>query len=153
MPELAPRASTVAEILMSAAEEVLETMFFTGIIEPAAPPEADGLAALVPFRGAPSGLCGVWLERTAAREMAASFLGLDPEEELGPAQVEQVVCEFANMICGSVVSRLESSATIELDSPRLVPDERFRSEAEGPQCWFQTENGVLGLVLRLEEAA
>lgn len=90
----------------------------------------------------------------AAREMTASFLGVE-EAGLEPGEVGQVMREFTNMICGSVVSRLESHARIEIESPKLVADEAFRRQAaEGAaECWFEIENGALGLALRLEECS
>ncbi len=154
MREPAFGVSKIGEILSLAAGEVLETMFFTGLIGPAAPAEAPGTTALVDFRGTPSGVCGVWMGEKAAREMTASFLGVE-EAGLEPSEVRQVMCEFANMICGSVVSRLESAAQIDIESPRLVADEAFRRQAaeDAIECWFEMENGALGLVLRLEECS
>ena len=150
MLETALRVDEIGQILTAATEEVLETMFFTGLIGPAEPSGEPGLAALVAFRGAPSGVCGVRMSEAAARDVAANFVGAEVEE-LEPAQIEQVVCEFANMICGSVVSRLESAVQIELDPPRLVAAGDFNQppDANGAEIWFELEKGTLGLMLSL----
>lgn len=150
MPDAIVGEEQISRILASAAEEVLETMFFTGVMGPAETGTGEGLAALVRFRGAPSGVCGVWLDPAQAQELAGSFLG-EETGELTPAKTEQVICEFANMICGSVVSRLEAEERIELDSPRLVSDEEFRGQTAdgGVAAWFEMESGTLGLMLKM----
>jgi len=148
VPDAIAERERISRILASAVEEVLEAMFFTGVMGPAEAAGEDGLAALVTFRGAPSGICGVWVSRTQAREMAASFLGVEAEQ-LSHCEVDQVVCEFANMICGSVASRLETEERIDLDSPRMVSGEEFlRQAGDGGRAeWFEMEHGTLGLVL------
>lgn len=148
MPDVIAERERISRMLASAVEEVLEAMFFTGVMGPAEAAGEDGLAVLVTFRGSPSGICGVWLNQAQAREMAASFLGVEAEQ-LSPAEIDQVICEFANMICGSVVSRLESEERIDLDSPRRVSSEEFlRQAGDGSVTeWFEMEHGTLGLVL------
>jgi len=90
--------------LRDSVQEVLEKMFF---VEPVEEPPGEA--------GSPDGIMAVQL----ARQIAADFLGEDASG-LSPAKVEEVVCELANMICGSVLSRVESSATFRLASPRIL---------------------------------
>jgi hypothetical protein len=52
--------------------------------------------------------------------MAAAFLGLD-EAAPSEAQIQEVVCELANMVCGSALSRLEENTRFDLSSPELRP--------------------------------
>lgn len=103
--------------------EVLEQMFFVQVLEKTAPaaPEADtDLICGVDFAGNPSGRLALRISLGASRSMAADFLGED-EGALSHLQAGQVVCELANIICGSVLSRIESGTTFQLDSPRLLP--------------------------------
>ena len=53
--------------------------------------------------------------------IAADFLGEDAES-LTPQQSTDVTLELANMICGAVLSRIESSATFRLGAPHIVAD-------------------------------
>jgi CheY-specific phosphatase CheX len=104
--------------LAAASAEVLETMFFAEVLG-AAPPPAAGIAARVVFRGSPPGAFSMAIDSAAARALAAGFLALD-ESELSEPRVGEVVCELANMICGSVLSRLEPDAAFELLHPELI---------------------------------
>ncbi len=137
------------ELLAAAAAEVLETMFFTTV---GGEPEAgqapvEWISAALEFHGEPGGRFRVGASRPAARALAASFLGLD-ESEVSGGQVGEVICELANMICGSVVSRLESGAPIQLLHPELV-------EGPPPETAgiLPLEEGLLAVWLELEPAA
>jgi CheY-specific phosphatase CheX len=114
-------ASEALEVLRGAAEQVLETMFFAAVSPEA--PEAAGeprVAARLSFRGEPSGTFAVSLSEAAARAIAANFVGAEKEDDLEPARVAEVVAELANMICGSVLSRLESESEFDLGPPEPV---------------------------------
>ena len=104
--------------------EVLEQMFFVHGLEGAAPatPEADSdLICGVDFAGEPSGSLTLRLSLGAARSIAADFLGEDAAT-LSAFQVGHVVLELSNIICGSVLSRIESDTTFRLESPRLLSE-------------------------------
>jgi CheY-specific phosphatase CheX len=114
--------------LRDSVQEVLEKMFFVEPVEepPGEAGSRDGeMAVQVAFEGLPSGALTLRVANAAASQIAADFLGEDAAG-LSSAKVAEVVCELANMICGSVLSRVESSATFRLASPRLLPAE------EGP---------------------
>src|SRR5271165_5274170 len=109
------------QLLAGAVDDVLETMFFSAPFGPAEPETGtEVLAARVAFHGRPSGALGVRLSAASARILAAGFLGED-EETLADAQPGEVVCELANMLCGSLVSKIESEESFDLASPELVP--------------------------------
>jgi CheY-specific phosphatase CheX len=136
--------------LAESVQEVLEKMFFVdslGRAEAGAQP--SGIAAELMFDGDPPGSFRLELDVPAARSAAADFLGEDAEE-LSTEQLNEVVCELANMICGSVLSRIESKATIRLSKPMIV------SAAEQPQgpagASFQAAlgSGLLRAEIRME---
>jgi CheY-specific phosphatase CheX len=139
--------------LAESVREVLEKMFFADLVEP----EQEGdpprdIHAEVIFDGNPPGSFDLALDLDAARSAAADFLGEDPED-LTTAQMHEVVCELANMICGSVLSRVESSATFRLEKPRIVSsDEAPRPPTE---AGFQAAlgAGTLRAEIRMERAA
>jgi CheY-specific phosphatase CheX len=109
--------------LANCTETVLEQMFFVHALQAAATAvtAADSdLICGVEFDGDPSGRLALRLDRGAARSIAADFLG-EEEDRLSDSRIHQVVCELANIICGSVLSRIESGTTFRLDSPRLLP--------------------------------
>ncbi len=121
------------EELTASVQEVLEKMFF--VSPPEAPgarfgPEDENLAAQVPFEGDSQGELVLKLSYPAARSIAADFLAVEPQE-LQEEQVSAVVCELANMICGSVLSRVECAATFHLASPRIVPASHATAKTEG----------------------
>ncbi len=109
-----------AEILNNAATQVLETMFFTSIMgERDTPPDGPVLSAMVSFHGAPSGRFALQLSADAARAIAANFLGSEDDSELTEQQIGDVACELANMICGAVLSQIESNSTFDIGHPEL----------------------------------
>ena len=102
--------------------EVLERMFF--ICDDGAPVfEGDNdepeIAAWLTFEGSPPGWLELRIGKKAARSIAADFLG-EEEESLTDRQAEDMACELANMICGSVLSRTQSDA-FRLSSPAILP--------------------------------
>jgi len=102
--------------------QVLERMFFLrahGETESPAFLAHSGVVCEVNFDGSPSGRLAIWVSLQAAWFIAANFLGKD-SGELAELEVSQVVCELANMICGAVLSRIESGTTFSLGSPRLL---------------------------------
>lgn len=111
------------EMLAAAASEVLETMFFTSIYGPALPGEAAGgprVAARLDFVGTPSGALTLSIAQPAAGALAANFLGAEENEPLQDTQLASVVCELANMICGSLLSRVKTEEHFRLSSPEPV---------------------------------
>jgi hypothetical protein len=144
------------QLLSGAVDAVLETMFFAVSMGPAEPETGpEVLEARLAFRGNPSGTLGVRLSAASARLFAAGFLGED-EETLTDSQPGQVVCELANMLCGSLVSKLEDEESFALASPELVP--AASETAAGSQALptarqsFELENGIITVTLRLEVA-
>jgi CheY-specific phosphatase CheX len=129
MPE--PIAAAALErALGEAVTEIMEKMFFIRILEDVPAAESvveDGveyapdpsIGACVNFHGEPSGRLSLDLKSAAARSIAADFLGEEPPA-LEQRQVEEVFCELANMICGALLSRVESRIPFRLDSPEVA---------------------------------
>uniref|UniRef100_Q01VJ3 CheC, inhibitor of MCP methylation n=1 Tax=Solibacter usitatus (strain Ellin6076) TaxID=234267 RepID=Q01VJ3_SOLUE len=135
--------------------EVLEKMFFieaiTDLPADAASPE-PALAVALEFDGDPPGVFRISLARAAAAQIAADFLGEDAASLTDP-QVEEVVKELANMICGAVLSRIESSVTFRLSAPDLVASGTLEQPA-GPlprnTCTVETGSGLLTAGIDME---
>lgn len=106
--------------LQESTQEVLEKMFFIHCLgEPLESESEPEFVAHLTFEGDPSGALTLSVRASAARSVAADFLAAE-EPDLSEQEIGEVVCELANMICGSVLSRVESSATFRLASPQIV---------------------------------
>ena len=143
--------------LTAAAEEVLETMFFASIEESSADGAThastdrigtDRIGAAVSFHGTCEGHLAVSLDRDAAQCLAASFFGDGEDGDCGDTgECASVMAELANMVCGSMLSRLEKKAIFCLETPEALP---VGAEAGG---WIEKdlvlENGLLRLAFSL----
>ena len=112
----------LCRVLRESLADVLEKMFFIRILDDqpsAADPLAEQIASRLSFHGNPSGSLTLQLQRRVARSIAGDFLAAE-EQELSDLQVGEVICELTNMICGAVLSRVESTVTFRLASPQLV---------------------------------
>ena len=134
--------------LPDAVNEVLERMFFVqamGESPRQLPDGPDGqTAASVRFDGDPSGSLTLWLTAEAALPIAADFLGSDPEEITDQRSAE-VICELANMICGSLLSRIEAGTTFRLAAPRILLDWTPAEFAGATFYAVELENGILAV--------
>jgi len=122
----------------------METMFFSFVLGDGLAPPEPSMSARLDFHGEPSGSFGVAVAIDSSRQIAAGFLAQEADE-ISQNQIEDVVCELANMICGSVLSRLESDRAFELGHPELAPFPL------APERWysFELDNGILGVWLTL----
>jgi CheY-specific phosphatase CheX len=143
MFEPALRASTV---------EVLEKMFF--ICEAAEPVSGGDTAApqivvRLIFEGSPAGWLALRIGKAAARSIAADFLG-EEEETLTDGQAEEMVCELANMICGSVLSRTAPEAMFRLSSPRVMPPAAWVDPQDAAVYRVALAHGALAIFMKGE---
>lgn len=155
----------VQAAMATAVEDVLETMCFLGVCasgQGIAPPDAGGstppdgaadartLTAELRFEGNSAGAFRLSLPLSLAQTAGAGFLGLD-EAAASDAQAAEVVCELANMICGSVLGRLEHSTIFRLSHPELIPTLPGPGhDALSNTRWFDTGEGVLSVSLSMQ---
>jgi CheY-specific phosphatase CheX len=143
--------------LAQSVSEVLEKMFFLEALADGQEPtseQAQDLSIRLVFDGDPPGVFRLRLARTAAASIAADFLGEDLDD-LSQAQSQDVVRELANMICGAVLSRLESRGSFRLAPPELVADEHWLQgrHSEETSYTVETGNGTLTAAIQMEERA
>jgi hypothetical protein len=145
---------TMDEVLREAVHEVMEKMFFLDVGDDGEehPADAPAAAAEVRFRGEHNGEFRLEIDIVAARPAAADFLGVDVSE-LTADQVDEVVLELSNMVCGAVLSRVESGSLFRLDKPRMVEaGGALPSEGEHSSFEAQAGGGRLGVKLRMEHS-
>jgi hypothetical protein len=144
--------TTIRTALSCAVAEVLERMFFLeGLGEAPEPPaEAETVTVQVTFDGDPPGRFRMRLARPAASAIAADFLGEDTES-LTAQQSTEVTLELANMICGAVLSRIESSATFRLGAPQIAADDTGNhGPAEDTRYTVETGSGTLTVAIQMK---
>jgi CheY-specific phosphatase CheX len=144
------------QALSAATREVLETMFFMDVLsETAEPPQGSPgtIEAHLRFAGERPGEFRISVTAEAARSIATNFLGLDDESAIQDSQVGEVAAELANMICGSVLSRVSCDRAFDLSHPEVGPpadDARIWPDAASRT--FDLGNGWLTTILRFEQA-
>lgn len=148
--------SSIRRALRDSVIEILEKMFFAAALDESAVPEpdpsatADEIAVRLTFRGEPPGSLTLRLTRVAARQIAADFLGID-EVGVSDLQTAEVVRELANMICGSVLSRVESATAFHLSEPRMVESwEETAGSLSNTRYAVELSNGRLSLNVATE---
>ena len=110
----------LTELLGQAAEEVLENMFFSGVLsELAEEPGGDRLCATVRFEGSSHGELRLSTSASSAALLAAGFLGTEDENVPG-AQAREVAGELANVLCGVVLGRLNPQGNFVISPPEVA---------------------------------
>jgi len=155
--------------LLTSATEVLESMYFTSVVglQKVAPDdhnviEGGGPLATLEFKGEMSGTFTLSMAPETARMLAANFFGED-ELDVTDVSINEMVGEMANMICGSVLSRLETESHFKLTHPvvEIAGTEEEATANDGPgssevpsdgliRQRLETESGVLALCLRAQ---
>jgi hypothetical protein len=140
---------SIRDALHDAVFEVLEKMFFIYATEEDAGDSGAQEPALVvelSFDGDPPGVFRLLLPRVAAAGFAADFLG-EEADSLTAREIGEVAKELANMICGAMLSRIESRASFRLSTPSLVAGEPAEDagspEVPGTVCTVDTGRGLL----------
>ncbi len=142
--------TTIRAALAGAVADVLESMFFreapAETTEAAA--EAETVTAHLKFDGDPPGCFQLRLAQAAADAIAADFLGEDAEA-ITARQSMEVTLELCNMICGAVLSRIESSAAFRLGAPRVLKDE-IDGTGESTRYTVETGSGPMTVSIQME---
>ncbi len=151
----------VHQLLSESAAATLETMFFAApdqvSMDPRRP-SGELLAVRLTFQGAPPGRFGLVASEPVARTLAANFIGCEDAGSLLPTQVAGVIGELANMMCGAVLSELESDANFDLEAPETIhvgagePGPDFAAGSPST-CRFEFPEGALVFFFSFEDRA
>ncbi len=146
------RASTAC---VETVPDVLETMFFESLAE--APelsvlPPAEPLdTSRVDFDGSVNGYLVLAAPSGLSASLAGAFLALD-DQGASAYNIEFVLGELANILCGSALGHLQPDGTFRLSTP-ITHLERILAEPSRPGFqWvrFPLDSGPLFVGLRLE---
>jgi len=149
------QASDLSELVVTCCSDVLDAMYFSSVLEATHLPIAneEDVAAMIPlsatdqmyslaFHGTVSGQFGIHLGRETATRLAGNFLG-ESEGTLSEREVGEVVGELSNMLCGSIVSRIEGKSTFALSHPEAVLSMPALSDKDSAVHTFHTDDGVI----------
>lgn len=142
---------------LAAVPDVLETMFFELLAEApevgSLPPAEPLDTARVDFEGTARGYLVVAAPSGLSASLAGAFLAVD-DQGAPASNIEFVLGELANMLCGSVLGRFQPDGTFRLSTPVTHRERRLAEPSEPSFHWirFPLDNGPLFVGLRLEAA-
>ncbi len=105
--------------LTESVSEVVESMCFVSSEDGTLPSELEDplwVSRRLSFRGPQQGCFGLRAPISTARMLASNLLGQE-EEQLSDAQAAEALGEIANMICGTLLCRINSQQAFELSPP------------------------------------
>ena len=142
------------QAISRATADVLEKMFFTGFADEsdASEDRSPRITVRLAFDGERRGSLALAISKNSARTLAADFLGTDTEDGPDECQVNEVVRELANMICGDALSALERGA-LRLSVPEIVPTADFVLPQVSSCRSFDLGDGTLTVGLVFEGGA
>ena len=128
---------SLKDVLLDGAREVFETMVFMALAQ-ADPEDADlsnvTLLGSITFKGDMEGCLGVCCDEACARTIAANMLGMNGDE-VSEEDVSDAMGEIANMVMGSVKSRIQDDVgAIEVSIPSVVQGRELKkTHGEGTE--------------------
>lgn len=143
------------QILDRVTEDALETMFFSGILGPASSTFGDdAVTAMVEFAGSDRGVLRLSADMATATTHTANFLGLS-EGEAPFEEVQAVVGELANVICGATLAQIRPDGHFLISPPRVFTGEGAARDIEEMPVVrkFELADGSLMIGLSVAEAA
>jgi len=141
------QAIDLKPFMEEAVAEVLEAMCFISsegeVKEGAEMCQPDWICGELDFVGRLSGSFGIAVPPSTAATIAANFLGED-ESTLSAEQTIEVVCELTNMVCGTLLARLDSKSVFTLSPPRPTGYEK-RNSINGKEsyCTYALDEGCI----------
>jgi chemotaxis protein CheX len=122
---------TFNDTVIDAAREVFETMIFMDVeTNNEAFPHIDGQALLgsITFKGKLEGCLAVCVSQSCAERIAKNMLGMDPEEPLPIDETCDAIGEVANMVMGSIKTRIQNIYTnIEVSIPSVITGRELKN--------------------------
>lgn len=153
---------TYYETVLEAAKEVFETMIFMEIEvaeEVSSACDTDSLMGCITFKGNLEGCMVISLSWPCARIIARNMLALEPEASVTDGEVCDAIGEVANMVMGSIKSRLQDTyPVLEVSIPSVVAGKQLTGPLiEGaektrvPVCIDEEYSAVFSFLYRQKE--
>jgi len=147
------KASEFAGLIHECCSEVLDSMFFTTVLgsvplETTVEDADELLAYSLQFGGDISGQFGLHLNRDTARILAANFLGA-ADADISCNDITEVIGELANILCGSVMSRVEGEHRFVLSHP-LAGSRTLSGADDFLTCALDTDSGSITIWVQIE---
>lgn len=122
---------TINEVVLDAAREVFETMIFMDVeTDGQDHPPVDGpcLLGSITFKGHLEGCLAVCVGKETAERIARNMLALEPEQPISLNETCDAIGEVANMIMGSIKTRLQDAyPSIEVSIPSVITGRELRN--------------------------
>lgn len=123
--------ATLNETVVDAAREVFETMIFMDVeTNSEACPEIAGTSLLgsITFKGGLEGCLAVCVSQTCGERIAKNMLGMEPSESLTIDETCDAIGEVANMVMGSIKTRIQDVySNIEVSIPSVITGRELRN--------------------------
>jgi chemotaxis protein CheX len=120
----------LSDALLDAAKEVFSTMIFMDIepLPQAVAVDNDAMLSSITFKGDIEGCLTLCCARSCAQTIAANMLGAEDSQKVAEQEWVDAMGEVANMVMGSLKSRLqESTPNIEVSIPSVVSGHDMRT--------------------------
>jgi chemotaxis protein CheX len=122
---------TLQDTVLDAAREVFETMIFMDIETSSdACPSITGESLLgsITFKGDLEGCLAVCVSQSCADRIAKNMLGMEADESLTIEEACDAIGEVANMVMGSIKSRLQPLyPTLEVSIPSVITGRELKN--------------------------
>lgn len=123
------------DAMLGGAKEVFETMIFMDLEESSETDqhiEGNALLGSITFTGSLEGCLTICCSVVSAKTIAANMLGMDPSEQLSEEEICDAIGEVANMVMGSVKSRLaDSVGDLQVSIPSVVSGKNIVNSIDG----------------------
>lgn len=122
---------TLNDTVFDAVVEVFETMIFMDAemrSDAQRPIEGPLLLGSITFKGCIEGCLAVCVSHSCAQRIAKNMLGMSDEETLSIEEVCDAIGEVANMVMGSIKTRLLTTYTaIEVSIPSVISGRQLKN--------------------------
>lgn len=122
----------LTDALLESAREVFETMVFMDLAETTQPAQnikREALSGSITFKGNLEGCLAICCSTSCAQAIAANMLGIDTAEQLAKEDTCDAIGEIANMVMGSLKSRLlQTVGNLEVSIPSVVSGRDLRND-------------------------
>lgn len=119
------------DTVVDAAREVFETMIFMDLeacSDAGAAITGTALLGSITFKGSIEGCLTVCVSRQCAERIAKNMLGMAPEQEMSIEEASDAIGEVANMVMGSIKTRLLNTyPVIEVSIPSVIMGQTLKN--------------------------